>query len=577
MFRSKGLLLITLILSVAFARGGTGRASPRQAQQTKTAAPSQPGAQLKPVVFADVTSAAKITWAHDNLATPEKYLIEAMGGGGAFLDYNQDGWMDIYFINSGATPYNKPKTPIRNALYQNNGDGTFTDVTDKSGLAGGAYGQGVACGDYNNDGYPDVYATNYGKNALYQNNCDGTFTNVTDKAAVGDTRWSTSAAFFDYDNDGHLDLFVCNYLDWDFSRNMFCGENKPGYRSYCHPNNYKGVSNTLYHNNGNGTFTDVTRKAGIESTEGKGLGVVCADINNDGLLDIFVANDAVRNFLFINKGDGTFTEDALLAEVAYGMNGKPQSGMGCDFGDTDGDGLPELVVTNIELEPNNVFHNNGDGTFNDVTASVGLAQVALLSSGFGVRFADYDNDGDLDLVIANGHPLDNIHLFRDGVTWAERPFVHDNLGGGKFVDVSDQRGEAMKKRYAGRALAMGDYDNDGDEDFLLVQNGGAPALLRNDGGNQNAWIGLHLIGTKSNRGAVGARVTITAGDLKIVRQIVGGSSYGSAHDPRLLIGIGQRKKVDSVDIRWPSGLVEKLSDVGVNRYTTIKENGAAKK
>lgn len=448
-------------------------------------------------------------------------------------------------------------------------------MTDKAGLAGKGYGQGVAVGDFNNDGYPDIYVTNFGKSLLYQNNCDGTFTDVTDKASVGGNAWATSAAFFDYDNDGKLDLFVCNYLDWDFSKNIFCGETKPGYRSYCHPNNFKGVSNKLYRNNGDKTFSDVTKKAGIESNDGKALGVVCADINGDGWVDIFVANDAVRNFLFINNKNGTFTENALVAEVAYSMAGKPQSGMGCDLADIDGDGLSDLVVTNIDLESNNVYHNNGDNTFNDITVSAGLAQVALLFSGFGIRFADYDNDGDLDLVIANGHPLDNIHLFRDGVTWDERPFVHDNVGG-RFVDVSDERGEAMKKRYSARGLAMGDFDNDGDEDFLLVQNGGPPALLRNDGGNQNNWVGLQLSGTKSNRDAVGARITVTAGDLKIVRQIVGGSSYCSAHDPRLLLGIGKRSKVDSIEIRWPSGTVDRLKDIRVNSYTTIKESTAAK-
>jgi hypothetical protein len=529
-------------------------------------------ARQSAVTFTDVTAAAKITWKHDNLVTPEKYFIETMGGGGAFLDYDQDGWMDIYLVNSSATEYHKPKAPIRNALYRNNGDGTFSDVTEKAGVAGRGFGQGVATGDYNNDGHPDIYITNYGKNILYRNNCDGTFTDVTDKAGVGDSRWSTSAAFFDYDNDGLLDLFVCNYLDWDFSKNIFCGENRPGYRSYCHPNNYKGISNALYRNNGDGTFSEVTKKAGIESAEGKGLGVVCADYNDDGWMDVFVANDAVRNFLFVNNRDGSFTESGLIAEVAYGLAGKPQSGMGCDLGDFDSDGLPDLIVTNIELEPNNIYHNNGDETFTDNTVRVGLAKVALLFSGFGVRFADYDNDGDLDLVIANGHPLDNIHLFRDGVAWAERPFVHDNTGG-VFRDVSDERGEAMKKAYSGRALAMGDYDNDGDEDFLLVQNGGAPVLLRNDGGNRNNWIGLHLEGTRSNRDATGARVTLTAGDLKIVRHLVGGSSYAAAHDPRLVIGIGGRTRIDSVEIRWPSGSTEKIEGPGINGYLRMKEKG----
>jgi hypothetical protein len=531
---------------------------------------------VKPVVFTDVTSAAKITWSHDNLATPEKYLIETMGGGGAFLDYDQDGLMDIYLVNSGPTPYHKPKSPIRNALYRNNGDGTFTDVTLKAGVAGGGFGQGVAVGDFNNDGFPDIYVTNFGKNILYLNNGDGTFTDVTAKAGVAAGGWSTSAAFLDYDNDGYLDLFVCRYLDWDYSKNIFCGENRPGYRSYCHPNNFKGVSSILYHNNHDGTFTDVSKKAGIEAAEGKALGVVCADFNNDGRTDIFVANDAVRNFLFLNNGDGTFTENGLLAGVAYGLSGRPKSGMGCDFGDIDGDGMLDLFVTNIDLETNTVFFNNGDATFTDVTARVGLGQVSMLFSGFGAKLVDYDDDGDLDLIIANGHPLDNVHLFRDGVTWAERPFVHDNVGG-RFVDVSDQRGEAMKKKYSARGLAVGDYDNDGDSDFLLVQNGGPPVLLRNDGGNQNNWVGLRLVGTKSNRDAVGARVTLTAGDLKVTRQIEGGSSYCSAHDPRMLIGLGQRRKVDQIEIRWPSGVVDTVKDLPINRYAVVKESVGAKK
>lgn len=566
------VLLITVILVAPGARGFAPAQKPAQAKP----APTRSVAGLKPIVFTDVTSAAKITWTHSNLATPEKYLIETMGGGGAFLDYNLDGLMDIYLVNSGPTPYHKPKSPIANALYQNNGDGTFADVTVKANVAGGGYGQGTAVADYNNDGHPDIYVTNFGKSILYQNNRDGTFKDVTDKAGVGNGRWATSAAFFDYNNDGYLDLFVCNYLDWDFSKNVFCGQSRPGYRSYCHPDNFKGISNALYHNNGDGTFTDVTRKAGIESSEGKGLGVVAADINHDGWPDIFVANDAVRNFLFINKGNGTFHENALLAEVAYGMSGKPQSGMGCDFGDFDGDGLIDLIVTNIELEGHTVFHNSGDSTFRDVTVNVGLGQVALLFSGFGVRFTDYDNDGDLDLFIANGHPLDNIHLFRDNVTWDERPFAHDNIGG-RFVDVSDERGEAMKKRYSGRGLAMGDYDNDGDEDFLIVQNGRPPVLLRNEGGSQNNWVGLQLSGTASNRDGVGARITLTAGDLKVVRQIVGGSSYLSAHDPRLIIGIGERRKVDSIEIRWPSGAVDKIKDVNINRYSSFKESAPPKR
>lgn len=524
----------------------------------------------KKIRFVDVTTAAKITWQHDNLATPEKYLIETMGGGGAFLDYDNDGWLDIYLVNSGETPYHKPQAPIRNALYRNNRDGTFTDVTEKAGVPGKGFGMGVAVGDYNNDGFTDIYVTNFGPNILYRNNGDGTFADVTAKAGVGDPRWSTSAAFFDYDNDGRLDLFVCNYLDWNFDKNIVCGESRPGYRAYCHPDAFKGISNALYHNNGDGTFTDVSDKAGIASTEGKGLGVVAADYNDDGLMDLYVANDAVRNFLFKNEGGGKFTDIALIAEVAYGLNAKPESGMGTDFGDYDGDGRLDLFVTNIDLEPNRLHRNNGDDTFIDATVQAGLGEMAILYSGFGTRFVDYDNDGDLDIFVTNGHPLDNVHLFRDGVSYAEDPFLLENTNG-VFRNVAAELGEVMKRRYAGRGLAVGDYDNDGDADFLLVNCGQPPVLIRNEGGNQNHWIGLKLVGTKSNRDGIGAKVTLTAGKLKVVRPIVGGSSYCSGHDLRILIGLGELSKVERIEVRWPSGMMDRLDAPATHRYIELKE------
>lgn len=567
------LLAVSL---AALASSGPANTVAGQSLPVKKESAQSAGATSPPVTFTDVTAVSRITWVRENLATPEKYLIETMGGGGAFLDYDQDGFLDIYLVNSGPTPFHKPSAPIRNALYRNNGDGTFTDVAESAGVSGTGFGQGVAVGDVNNDGFPDLYVTAFGRNTLYLNKGDGTFEDATSKAGVGGSGWSTSAAFLDYDHDGYLDLFVCHYLDWDFPGNLFCGENRPGYRSYCHPNNFKGVSNKLYHNNRDGTFSDVTKKAGIENTEGKGLGVVCADYNNDGWMDIFVANDAVRNFLFLNNGDGTFTENGLIAEVAYSLTGKPQSGMGCDFGDFDADGNLDLLVTNIDLEANNIFHNNGDASFTDVTVKAGLAEVAILYSGFGARFFDYDNDGKLDAVIANGHPLDNIHLFRDGVTWAERPFLHRNTGG-RYADVSDACGAAFQKKYSGRGLALGDFDNDGDTDLLLVQNKGAPALLRNDGGNRNNWLGLQLQGTSSNRDAIGARVTITADGSTIMREIAGGTSYCSAHDNRLLIGLGTSSKVASIEIRWPNGSVQRLASIPVNRYTTVKESAGVNK
>ncbi|MCS6804639.1 MAG: CRTAC1 family protein [Acidobacteriota bacterium] len=524
----------------------------------------------KKIQFVEVTAAAKITWRHDNLATPEKYLIETMGGGGAFLDYDNDGWLDIYLVNSGETPFHKPKTAIRNALYRNNRDGTFSDVTEKAGVMGRGFGMGATVADYDNDGLSDIYVTNFGPNILYRNNGDGTFTDVTDKAGVGDPRWSTSAAFFDYDNDGRLDLFVCNYLDWNFDKNVYCGESRPGYRAYCHPDVFRGIVNTLYRNNGDGTFTDVSAKTGISSVEGKALGVVAADYNDDGWIDIYVANDAVRNFLFKNDGQGRFREIALMAEVAYGLNAKPESGMGVDFGDYNGDGKLDLFVTNIDLEPNRLHRYEGDDRFFDATVQAGLAEMAMLYSGFGTRFVDFDNDGDLDIFVTNGHPLDNVHLFREGVYYAEEPFLLENING-VFRNIADTLGEVMKRRYAGRGLASGDYDNDGDTDFLLINCGQPPVLIRNDGGNRNNWIGLKLIGVKSNRDAIGATVIVKAQKLTIWRSVNGGGSYCSGHDMRLLVGLGQRQKVDEIEIRWPSGTRDRLRAPRINRYVEVRE------
>ncbi|MEW6732379.1 MAG: CRTAC1 family protein [Acidobacteriota bacterium] len=544
---AKGLILFTCAIAVS------GQAPPRSF----------------PAQFVDITAAAKITWVHDNAASAEKYLIETMGGGGALFDYDNDGWLDIYLVNSGQTPLYKPKQLPHNSLYRNNGDGTFTDVTAQAGVAGGKFGMGAAVGDFDNDGFADLYVTNFGGNILYRNNGDGTFSDVTTKAGVALGGWSTSAGFFDYDRDGKLDLFVCNYLDWNFEKNIFCGQNKPGYRSYCHPDHFKAVPQTLFHNNGDGSFTDVSQKAGIRAAEGKGLGVVTGDFNDDGWDDIYVANDAVRNLLFRNNGNGTFSETGLIAEVAYGLSGKPQSGMGVDMGDIDGDLRPDLFVTNIDNEPNNIWRNNGDESFTDVTVQMGLGEVALLYSGFGTRLLDLDNDGDLDIFVHNGHPLDNIHLFRDGVTYDEVPFLFENVGG-KFVNMTAYAGAPLQRRYAGRALACGDIDNDGDLDMLLVNNGQPPVLLRNEGGNRNAWLGLKLVGTRTNRDAVGTRIKVVCEQGTLVRARQGGASYQAAHDPRLLIGLGARK-VQYVEIRWPSGKTERIDNPTIGRYITVTE------
>ncbi len=526
---------------------------------------------VKEVQFTDVTQQLGITWSHVNGATDEKYLIETMGGGGAFLDYNRDGRLDLFLVQSGCHRFSVKCTAGHNALYRQNPDGSFTDVAKQAGVAdSGIYGMGVSVGDYDNDGFSDIYVTGFPHNVLYHNNGDGTFTDVTAKAGVAASGWSTSAEFFDYNRDGFLDLFVGRYLDWDYNKNVFCGERRPGYRAYCHPDQFKAVSSRLFRNNGNGTFSDVSEVSGVGKVEGKALGVVAFDFNRDGWQDLYVANDKVRNFLFRNNGDGTFTEVGLVAEVAYGGQGSPESGMGTDAADFDGDGWPDLFVTNIDYEPNNLFHNNGDESFDDVTVRTNLGSVAMLFSAFGTKFIDFDNDGNMDIVVLNGHVLDNIQLFREGVAYAERPFLLQNVGG-KFQEVGAAHGKAFTKAYVGRALATGDFNNDGAIDMLWVTNGGPPVLLRNDGGNRNSWIGFQLKGTASNRDAIGAVVTLTAGNRRWVREVVGGSSYCAAHDPRLLFGLGSIEKVDQVEIRWPSGAITPLQNVRPRQYVQVTE------
>jgi len=534
------------------------------------AAAAQSPAGSGGIVFTDVAQALGIHWQHVNGATPEKYLIETMGGGGAFLDYDRDGRLDIFLVNSGCHKFSRSGcVPGRHALYRQTAEGKFEDVTQAAGIRMQEYGTGVAVGDYDNDGAPDLYVTGFPRNTLYHNNGNGTFTDVTEKAGVSSSGWGSSAVFFDYNHDGLPDLFAERYLDWDYDKEAYCGERKPGMRAYCHPTKFKSISSRLFRNNGDGTFTDVTQAAGV-AVEGKALGVVAFDYNHDGWLDLYVANDTERNFLFRNNGNGTFTETGLLAEVAYGSSGKPASGMGTDAADVDGDGRPELFVTNIDFESNNLFHNNGDETFEDITVQARLGAVAQLFSGFGTRFVDYDNDGDLDILVLNGHPMDNINAVREGVTPAERPFLLENSEG-RFEEVGAQHGEVFTRQFHGRGLAMGDFDNDGDEDFLIVQNGGPPALLRNEGGNRNAWIGFELVGRASGKDAVGAVVTVTAGGRRQVREKVGGASYLAAGDPRLLVGLGAAEKVEKVEIRWPSGAVSSMEGVAARRYYRVEE------
>ncbi len=523
-----------------------------------------------PIQFTDVSRALGIDWQHVNGATDEKHLIETMGGGGAFLDFNRDGRLDIFLVQSGCHKFSKNCKSGSHALYQQSVDGRFTEVTLRAGIRLDIYGMGVAVADYDNDGYSDLYVTGFPHNMLFRNNGNGIFTDVSAKAGVSSNGWSTSAAFFDFDRDGWLDLFVGRYLEWGYDKNVFCGERRPGYRSYCHPDQFAGISSRLYRNNRDGTFTDVSKVAGIAAHNGKALGVVTFDFNDDAWPDVYVANDAVRNFLFKNNGDGTFTEIGMLAEVAYGLQGKPESGMGTDAADFDGDGRADLFVTNIDYEPNNLYRNLGDETFSDVTVTANLGSVALQFSGFGTRFLDYDNDGDLDIVVLNGHVLDNVHLFRSGVTFAERPFLLENRGG-RFEEVGEKSGPPFQEKYAGRALASGDFDNDGDVDLLAVMNGGRALLLRNDGGNRNVWIGLELSGSRSGRDAIGARVTLTATDRTSMREVVGGGSYCAAHDLRIIFGLASAQKAAKVEIHWPSGAISVLENPALRRYHRIEE------
>lgn len=529
--------------------------------------------QAPSVKFVDVAQSAGIRFRHDNAASPEKYLIETMGSGCAWIDYDQDGLLDLYLVNGAATRVYTPPHALRSALYRNNGDGTFTDVTDRARVgAEGLFGMGVAVGDYDNDGFPDLLVLGYGRCILYHNNGNGTFSDVTARAGVENAgRWASSAAWFDYDNDGRLDLAIANYIDWSPEHNFWCGDHGPGMRSYCHPDDYNGQPPTLYHNNGDGTFTDVSEKSGLGLKPGNGLGVVTFDYDDDGWQDVFIANDSMANFLFHNNRDGTFREVGYVAGVAVSADGLPEAGMGTDAADTTGDGQMDLVVTHLDSQLARLYRNRGDGTFDDATLQSQLGYATFHMSGFGARFMDYDNDGARDIFMANGHVLDNIARYNSTVHYAEPKLMFRNLGKGIFENVSDRLGADFLLPRVSRGAAVGDFDNDGDLDVLVNNNGQAPQLLRNDGGNANHWLQISLVGTKSNRDGVGARVKLTAGDLVLYDQRKGGMSYQSAQDPRLHFGLGDRQIVDSLHVLWPSGAATTLRNLRADQVITVKE------
>ena len=502
-----------------------------------------------------------------------RYLPETMGPGVAFFDYDNDGWMDLFMVNSGSSDFYNPAVPPKNALYKNNRNGTFTDVTDAAGVAGGReFGMGCAIADYDNDGYQDILVTAYGRCTLYHNNGNGTFTDVTARAGLAAPGWTTSAVWFDYDNDGRLDLFLCSFVQFSAKSDVFCGDNKLGKRFYCIPRVFKPTPSLLFHNNGDGTFKEVSAGTDIQRAMGKALGVVATDINGDEAMDLFVANDTVQNFLFVNRGKGKWEEIGLAAEVGFSANGTPRSGMGVDAGDVNGDGRQDLFVANVDQEMFSLYRNDGKEFFSDVAAFHGVAQATRLLSGWGLKFFDYDNDGQVDLILANGHPDDMIESYSQQVRYKE-PLVLFRNDGKKLANVTAEAGPAFQKMYPARGLAVGDYNNDGRLDVLLGNNGEAPVLLKNNAGDGNHWVGLKLQGTGCNRDAVGATITWSYGDVVRSRYKSNGGSYLSSHDMREVLGLGSAAKVNWVEIKWPqpSGRVERFTDVPVDRYVTIVE------
>ena len=516
--------------------------------------------------FEDVTSDSKIAFVHDSGATPDKFMVETFGSGVAWIDYDNDGFPDLYFVNGAPG--------AANALYHNNRDGTFTDVTERAKVAANgnrAHKTGVAVGDYDNDGFLDLYVTALGPNILFRNNHDGTFADVTAAAGVagGPNEWSTSTGFFDFDRDGDLDLYVTNYLDYRLDDNPYCGFRREGYRMYCNPTMFDGMADRLFRNNGDGTFTDVSKAAGIANPAGKGLGVTFCDYDRDGDTDVYVANDMVRNFLYRNNGDGTFTDVAYGAGVGFDLNGKPQAGMGVDCADVDGNRLPDLFVTNFADELNTLYINRGGGLFEDVTTQAGLAS-GFHPLGFGTKLFDYDNDGDQDIYVTNGHVIDNVQLFQPTQTYKQKDLLYENLGG-RFRDVSAESGPVFQAERVGRGLAVADFDNDGNLDVVISSIGQRAVLLRNKGIKGGSWITIRAQGTKSNGFGLGATVQVETAERVQVGEINNVASYLSANDIRLHFGLGAAKVIQRIEILWPSGTRQVLTDVPVNQILTVKE------
>ncbi len=526
--------------------------------------------------FVDITAKAGIRFRNETSRSTQKYLIESMGGGVAMFDYDGDGRLDLFFVNgadlrnvaAGRMP-DKSDPRFWNRLYKNNGDGTFTDVTKEAGVQGHSYGMGVAIGDYDNDGHADLYVTNFGRNILYHNNGDGTFTDVTEKAGVAAGGWSSSACFVDYDRDGRLDLVVSRYLDWDFQKNRWCGDEARNFRAYCHPDVFAPSTSILYHNNGDGTFTDVSSKAGFSGKPGNGLGVDFNDFDLDGWPDILVANDALPQQLFRNNGDGTFTETAESTALAYDEDGRTYSGMGVAFEDYDNDGRPDVFIGDLAAQKYALYKNQKE-SFEHVTPSTGVGAITALHSAWGAAFADYDNDGWKDLIVAQGHVMDNIEESQPSFRYREPLLLMRNTRG-RFEDVSKSSGAPFRIPVAARGLAFGDLDNDGHIDLAVNCLDGPAMLLRNEG-NGNNWLTINTVGSASNRDGIGARVAITTeSGVQQWATVKAGGSYQSASDKRVHFGLGSDKRCATLEIQWPSGIVQRLENVSGNQILTVKE------
>lgn len=538
----------------------------------------QKAAQTPPALpkFIDIAAKAGVKFRCDSSRTSQKYLIETMVGGVAMFDYDGDGLLDLYFVNGAALQESmqgrmpdKSDPKFWNRLYNNNGDGTFTDVTVRAGVRGHSYGMGVAVGDYDNDGHQDIYVTNYGRNILFHNNGDGTFTDITDKAGVAAGGWSASACFVDYDRDGKLDLFVSRYLDWDIHKNPWCGDESRNFRGYCHPDVFKPVAHILYHNNGDNTFTDVTEKAGLSKLPGNGLGISFNDFDRDGWPDILVANDALPQQLFRNNHNGTFTEVALTNGLAFDEDGRTFSGMGVSFEDYDNDGWPDVFIGNLANQSYALFRNN-NGLFEYATRTSGVGAISMLHSAWGAQLVDYDNDGWKDLFVAQSHVMDNIEQTQPSLRYPEPLLMMRNVNG-RFEDVSSQSGDVFRIPTVARGVAFGDLDNDGFIDAAVNCLDGNAMILRNLG-NGNNWITLDTVGTTSNRDGIGAQVHIvTESGLHQYAMVSRAGSYMSAGDKRVHFGLGREKQVKLLEITWPSGAVQKLENLPSNRIHRIEE------